>query len=242
MAEVGAEDIERDPLARGIGGIGEGELRVGIAEALDEPGGGDPVDVRSRTRYPGAPPRGQRRAVAPAPCRARTCFRGAQPLGGRLPEAAGARSRRRLQVVDGLNPVQLTLQTVELAAEPRDRSAVVRRVAIEVPEDLPTPLHHRLILDTPGLVEEVGDLLVGHRLDSIDAKQRRLAADGLDFLDEPLEELGRLGRLGQDPARPPQPHGPHPLQLSPHPDAMPGRRGGQGRQEGQPAHRVSRNP
>jgi hypothetical protein len=43
MAEVGAEDIERDPLARRVGGVREAELRVRIAEALDEPGGGDAV-------------------------------------------------------------------------------------------------------------------------------------------------------------------------------------------------------
>src|SRR2546430_936047 len=104
---------------------------------------------------------------SPAACRGWPLPGGAPPLGGGLPEAGGARSRRRLEVVDGLNPVQLTLQTVELAAEPRDRSAVVRLVAIEVPEDLPAPLHHRLILDTPGLLEQGGDLPVGHPLDSV---------------------------------------------------------------------------
>src|SRR5436853_119883 len=47
MAEVGAQDVERDPLAGGVGGVGERELRVRIAETPDEPGGGDAVDVRS---------------------------------------------------------------------------------------------------------------------------------------------------------------------------------------------------
>ena len=60
----------------------------------------------------------------------------------------------------------------------------------------------------PGLVEEGGDLLVGHGLDAIDAQQRRLAAEGLNLLDEPLVALDRLGRLGQDPTRAPQPHAP----------------------------------
>src|SRR5437879_13835500 len=53
MAEVSAQDVERDPLAGGVGGVGERELRVRIAETLDEPGGGDAVDVRSRARHPG---------------------------------------------------------------------------------------------------------------------------------------------------------------------------------------------
>src|SRR5207245_2423906 len=66
MAEVGAQDVERDPLAGGVGGVGERELRVRIAETPDEPGGGDAVDVRSRARHPGTPARGQRRPVAPA--------------------------------------------------------------------------------------------------------------------------------------------------------------------------------
>src|SRR4030095_12120509 len=142
MAEVGAEDIERDPLARGIGSVGEGELGLGIAETLDEPGGGDPVDVGPRTRHPGAPTGGKRRAMAPASCRARTRPCGAQTLGRRLPQAASTLRGRRLQVVDGLDAVQLTLQAIEFAAELRDRSMVARRVPIEVSEDLPAPLNH----------------------------------------------------------------------------------------------------
>ena len=95
--------------------------------------------------------------VAPAR-RARARLRGAQTLGGRLPQAARALSGRRLQVIDGLDAVQVTLEAIELAAELRDRPTMIRLVAIELPEDVPTALHHRLILDAPGLVEEAGDL------------------------------------------------------------------------------------
>src|SRR5207302_9818242 len=66
MPEIRAEHVEGDALAGGIRRIREGKLRVGIAEALDEPGRRDAVDVRSGPRHPGAAPRGQRRAMAPA--------------------------------------------------------------------------------------------------------------------------------------------------------------------------------
>src|SRR4030095_15608639 len=115
---------------------------------------------------------------------------------------------------------------------------VARRVPIEVSEDLPAPLNHSLVLGRARFVEEGGDVLIGHGLDTINPQQRRLAAEGLDLLDEPLEELRRFGRLGQDPARTPQAHGPHPLQLSPHAHPMPRWRARQARQERQPAHLV----
>src|SRR5882724_1052965 len=236
MAEVGAEGIERDPLARGIGCVGEGELRLEIAETLDEPGGSDPVDVGPRTRHPGAPSWGKRRAMAPTSDRARTRPCGAQTLGRRLPQAASTLPGRRLQVIDGLNTVQLTLQAIELAAQLRDRAMVVRLVPIEVSEDLPAPLNHGLVLGRANFVEEGGDVFIGHGLDTIYPQQRRLAAEGLDLLDEPLEELRCLRSFGQDPARTPQAHGAHPLELPPNTDPMPGRRARQARQERQPAH------
>src|SRR3989449_450931 len=137
MTEVRAENIKRDPLAGGVGCVGKGKLCLRIAEALDEPGGRDAVDVGTRTRDPRAAAGWQRRTVTPAR-RARARVRGAQTLGRRLPEGASALSGRRPQVIDGLHAVQFTLQAIELAPELRDRSAVVRLVAIEVPEDVPT--------------------------------------------------------------------------------------------------------
>src|SRR5262252_5150991 len=50
VAEVRAENIERDALARSVGGVGEGKLRVRVTEALDEPRRRDPVNVRPRAR------------------------------------------------------------------------------------------------------------------------------------------------------------------------------------------------
>src|SRR5439155_685268 len=79
------------------------------------------------------------------------------------------------------------------------------------------------------------------RRDAVDPEQGRLAAKRLDLLDQPLEQLGRLRRLRQDPAGAPQPDGAHALELPPDPDAVPGRLGGQGREQGQPAHRAHSN-
>src|SRR5712692_1523376 len=144
MPEVGPKDIERDPLPRGIGRVGEGELGLRIAETLEEPGGSDTVDVSSRARHPRAAAGRQKRPVASARCAWARLSR-AQALGRRLPQRARALAERRLQVIDGLHPVQLALEAIELAAELRGRSAVVRLVPIEVSEDLPAPLYHRLV-------------------------------------------------------------------------------------------------
>src|SRR2546426_3064496 len=171
MAEVRAENIKRDSLARGVGRVGKGKLCLRIAEALDEPGGGDAVNVGSRSRDPRAAARRQRRSVTAArwPWAHLRC---AQTLGRGLPQASSALPSGRLQVIDGLDAVQLTLQAIELPTELRDHSAVVRLVAIEVPEDVPTTLYRRLVLHAPGVVEKAGDLVAGHRFDPIDAQQR----------------------------------------------------------------------
>src|SRR5439155_18815562 len=131
MPEIRAEHVEGDALAGGIGRVGESELRLRIAEALDEPGRRDAVDMRSGPRHPGAAPRGQRCAMAPA-SGARASLRRPQALGRGLPESAGALPCRRLEIVDGLYPVELALETIELGAERRNRSAVARPVAIEL--------------------------------------------------------------------------------------------------------------
>src|SRR6266508_2230845 len=106
MPEIRAEHVKGDALPGGIGRVGEGKLRVRIAEALDEPGRRDAVDVRPGPRHPGAAPCGQRRAMPPAG-HARSGLRGSQALGGRLPESASALAHRCLEVIDGLYAVQL---------------------------------------------------------------------------------------------------------------------------------------
>src|SRR2546427_9903825 len=167
MAEVRAENIKRDPLAGGVGRVGKGKLRLRIAEALDGPGGGDAVDMGARARDPRAAAGRQRRSVTPAP-RAWPRLRGAQTLGRRLPQTASALPGRRLQVIDGLDAVQLTLQAIELTAELRDRSAVVRLGAVEEAKDVSPALHHRLVVDAAGLVEEAAAVFVGHRFAASD--------------------------------------------------------------------------
>src|SRR5262245_28800171 len=112
VAEVGAQHVERNALARGVRGVGERERRVGVAEALDEPRRGDAVDVRPRPRYPRSPARRQRRGMA-APGGGRPGLGRAQTLRRRLPERPGALPRGRLQVVDRLDAIELTLEPVE---------------------------------------------------------------------------------------------------------------------------------
>src|SRR5215475_15478118 len=45
MAEVRSQHVEGNALARGIRRVGEGELRIGIAEAANEPSRGEAIDV-----------------------------------------------------------------------------------------------------------------------------------------------------------------------------------------------------
>src|SRR3989442_126087 len=235
VPEVGAQDIERDALPRGVGRIRESEFRIRIVEALDEPGGGDAVDVRPRSRHPRAPARGQRRAMSPPGC-PRSCLCGAQACGRGLPELPGPRAGRRVQIVDRLDAVQLALEAIQLAAQLRDRPGMVRPIAVQLGEDLAAALHDRLVLDATRLVEERLHLRFGHGLDPVDVDQGGLTAERLNFLHEPLEELRRLRGLRQDPGRAAEPDGAHALELAPHSDAVAGRRGRKAREEHQPPH------
>src|SRR5436309_756695 len=169
MPEIRAEHIEWDALPGGISRVSERELRVWIAEALDEPGRRDAVDVRAGPRHPGAATRGQRRAMAPAG-RSRSRLHGPQTLGRGLPEGAGALARRRFEVINGLYPVELALEAIELGADRRDRAAVAAPVAIDLREDLSTAVHNRLVFHAADFVEQCGDLVIGHRLDAVDPK------------------------------------------------------------------------
>src|SRR5262249_26098018 len=155
------EDVERHPFTGGVGSVGERELRVRVAEPPDEPGGGDAVDVGARARHPRAPARRKGCAMAPASWHGRARLAGAQTLGGRLPDGARALPGRRLEVIDRLDPIELTLQGVELAAELRDGRAVLALIAIERPEDFSAALHGRVVLGAARLVEQRGDVVVG---------------------------------------------------------------------------------
>src|SRR5229473_880856 len=118
------------------------------------------------------------------------------------PAGARAPTEWRLQIVDGLDPVELPFDAIELAAKLSDGAPVVRPVPIELREDLPTPFHGRLILESPGLVEERGDLLLCHVPYPVDMQQRRLTTERLDLLHQPLKELGGFCCLRKDPGRP----------------------------------------
>src|SRR5262249_31329072 len=144
--------------------------------------------------------------------RLRPRLRRAQTLNRRLPQRVDALARRRLQVVDGLHTVQLTFETVELTPK-LNTPTKIPDGSIELPQDLATPVHHRLILRAARLVKERGDRLIGHRLDPIDPEQRGLTAKRLDLLHQPLKQLSRLRILGQDPDRTPKPDRAHSLKL-----------------------------
>src|SRR2546427_460150 len=157
-----------------------------------------PPDGEIDARGPCAAARWQRRAM-PAARRPRPALQRAETLRRRLPQPPSPLTEGRLQIVDGLDPVQLPLETVELAAKLGNGPAVVRAVAIDLREDLPASLHDTLVLVGARLVKEGPHLLLAHVLDAVDMKQGRLAPERFNFLHEPLEQLGRLGRLRQDP-------------------------------------------
>src|SRR5215469_16591509 len=93
VAEVRPEHVEGNAFARGIRCVGEGELRIGIAEAANEPGGGEAIDVGPRPRHPGTPAGGEGGAVATA-SRPPTRLRRAEPLRRVLPETSRALTGR----------------------------------------------------------------------------------------------------------------------------------------------------
>src|SRR5215467_6809385 len=93
MAEVRPDHIEGNALARGIRRVGEGELRLGIAEAANEPSRGEAIDVGPRPRHPGTPAGGERGAVRPG-SRTRPRLRRAEPLRRGLPETSRALTGR----------------------------------------------------------------------------------------------------------------------------------------------------
>ncbi len=240
MPELCTEHVEWDALARGVRGVGEGKFRLGVVEAPDEPGGGDPIDMRPRPGHPCAAGRRQRRPVA-ADRRVRACLHGAQALGRGLPKGARAPTDWRLQIVDGLDPVELPLDAIELAAKVRDGAPMTGPVAVELPEDLPASSLRSLILEGTRLVEQGSDLLGSHVPDPVDMQKRHLAMERFDLLHQPLKELRGFRSLRKDPGRAAEPHGSHALELPPDSDAVPGRCGRQCREKRQPTHKSQSN-
>src|SRR5207249_2038298 len=59
MPELGAEDVEGDPLLGSVGRVRESESRVRVDEAFDEPRGRNAVDVRWPSGPAGPGPRGR---------------------------------------------------------------------------------------------------------------------------------------------------------------------------------------
>src|SRR5262249_61091245 len=103
MAELGAEHVERNALARGVGRVGEREHGLGVAESLDQPRRGDPVDVRARAGYPRAAARRQRPRASSG--HGGPGLERAQALRRRLPQGPSPLARRRLEIVDRLDAV-----------------------------------------------------------------------------------------------------------------------------------------
>jgi len=203
------------------------------------PAGGDPVrcGVAGRVTPQLRPAGGSDVSVPPASF---------APAGAVFPPArGGAWGRRSHQLVapprspagrpqvdrmDWTRPIS-SPQTMFLAlcCGARDRSAVVRLVAIEVPEDctpgpaLPPPLDTR----RPGpLWKEAGRSLRRTSFSIRSTQQQRCRRHGtLNFLHEPLEQLCGSQDFPGESSRPGAPAsrtGTHPLELAPTPDAVPG--------------------
>src|SRR6266403_2121438 len=59
--------------------------------------------------------------------------------------------------------------------------------SFEMTQDFAASLDDGVVFDRACLVEEPDDVFVRYRLDAVDAKEGRLAADRVDLLDEPLK-------------------------------------------------------
>jgi len=94
-------------------------------------------------------------------------------------ERGGAPASRCSRLIDDWTRSSSRLHPSSLA-----RSAATSRagssVAIELREDLPAALHHRLVLGASGFVEQRRDLLVRHRVDPVDPK--RVASPRNDWI------------------------------------------------------------
>src|SRR3989449_3650810 len=134
MPELGAEDVEGDPLLGGVGRVREGESRVRVDEAFDEPRGRNAVDVRPWPGHPRAA-RGRKRVVGLPLCRARPGRQGLEPLGDGLPEHACPPSEGTLEIIDALDPVELTLEPLEPGARRLHRRAMRGGRAVQLGPD-----------------------------------------------------------------------------------------------------------
>src|SRR5207249_3720065 len=235
VPELGAEDVEGDPLLGSVGGVRESAWRGRVDEAFDEPRGRNAVDVRSWPGHPRAA-RGGKRVVGLPRCRPRPSRHGLEPFGDGLPAHARPASEGALEIIDALDPVELALEPLEPDARRLHRRAMRGGRAVQLGPDLAAGPHQRLIFGRALSVKERRQLLITHRVDPVDAHQRRFAPGRLDLLDEPLEELDRLWRLRQDPGRALQLDRPHSLELPPDTDAVPRRRRRQAHQECEPTH------
>ena len=125
VAELGADDVERDRLRRQRVGWREQELGIRVDEALDEPRRGDTVDVRARARDP-APPaqRLERRGGRAGRGRA---GRAQAKLDG-LAQALDLAPARRVEEVDRAQALELAREPCgRLARRPGRRSSARRR-------------------------------------------------------------------------------------------------------------------
>jgi len=137
MPKVRAEHVEGDALSRRAATVGEGKLRVGIveapviqAEAIRSICGGRRVAhvLRARQRDAGRWRRPARAAASPR------CA-GVWAVG--LPEGAAHAGRAAPPIVDRLDPVELALDAIELAAKLSAGTPVARPEPIKLREAFP---------------------------------------------------------------------------------------------------------
>src|SRR5207247_11394884 len=112
---LGAGDVEGNALLGEGGRVRGSEPRVRVDEAFDEPRVRNAVDVRPWPGHPRAA-RGRKRVVGLPRCRPRPSRHGLEPFGDGLPAHARPAPEGTLEIIDALDPVELTLEPLEPGA------------------------------------------------------------------------------------------------------------------------------
>jgi hypothetical protein len=192
MAQLHAGGVERDGILRKLRRRREDEHRLGIDEALDQPGGGDAIDVWPRASDPLPPAKG--RQIEGRPGLGADRFRTSGPHGKGLLETSDLGAAGGGEEVDGTNSSMVLRKAGERVVHPRPRGL---RFPVEAVEHLAVAHGELPVIAVAGLVEEARDGGRAHVLDLLDADERRVPPTPLDLLREPLEVLVPLRRVGE---------------------------------------------